>query len=114
MAGERQLNILWTNADKTTAELMVFMYARNSMLKGWWDGVTLIIWGATAKLSAGDKDIQARLRELMELGVEVSACLTCAEELGVEHSLAALGVGLERWGPKLTEILQSGGKLITV
>jgi len=37
------LNILWTNADPITAEKMVFMYSINSLKRGWWKEVTLII-----------------------------------------------------------------------
>lgn len=50
MAEPKNVHILWTNADLHTSQFMVMMYARNSMLRGWWDHVTVIIWGATAKL----------------------------------------------------------------
>ena len=32
---KEHLHILWTNADVTTAKLMVMMYARNAMKNGW-------------------------------------------------------------------------------
>ena len=43
------LHILWTNDNLHTSQLMVMMYATNSMLRSWWGGVTVIIWGAVAK-----------------------------------------------------------------
>ena len=49
MPDKSKLYILWTNPDPLTAEKMVFMYAKNSRLQGWWDDVTVILWGATAK-----------------------------------------------------------------
>lgn len=39
---KEHLHILWTNADVTTAKLMVMMYARNAMKNGWWKEVTVI------------------------------------------------------------------------
>jgi hypothetical protein len=50
MADKNHLYILWTNGDPVTAEKMVFMYGINSLLKQWWEKVTLIIWGAPTKL----------------------------------------------------------------
>ena len=44
---ERHVHILWTNADPDTSEHMVMMYATNGLLRGWWDQITVIIWGAT-------------------------------------------------------------------
>ena len=52
MENQDHLYILWTNADPITADKMVFMYGLNSLKKGCWERVTLIIWGATTKLSA--------------------------------------------------------------
>lgn len=52
MEKHNQLYLLWTNADILTSENMVMMYTTNSMLQKWWDNVTVIIWGATAKLVA--------------------------------------------------------------
>ena len=52
MTEPKTLYILWTNDNLDTSRFMVMMYATNSRLKGWWDGVTVIIWGATARLAA--------------------------------------------------------------
>jgi len=48
MKDKSHLFILWTNGNPITAEKMVFMYSINSLLKGWWEHVTLIVWGAPA------------------------------------------------------------------
>jgi hypothetical protein len=50
MPTKNKLYILWTNDNFITAEKMVFMYGINAKKRDWWDEVTLIIWGATAKL----------------------------------------------------------------
>ena len=108
------LYILWTNPDEITSEKMVFMYARNSILKQWWSEVTIIIWGATAKLVAESKAIQAEIAILKNVGVQLSACIACAEQLGVKEDLQNLGIEVKPWGAPLTEILKENGKLITI
>ena len=109
-----KLYILWTNDNLDTSQHMVFMYAINSMMKGWWDEVTVIIWGPTAKLVAENKRIQERMEVARHVGVKFSACVACARELGVESDLKKLGLDVIPWGPPLTELLQNGEKLITV
>ena len=113
-SGDDTLYILWTNADPITANLMVFMYAENSMRYHKWDAVTIVVWGATARLAAEDSQIQGRIRDLQELGVRFSACITCAEELGVTDALRSLDIDLVKWLNPLTELLKGNKKLITV
>jgi hypothetical protein len=64
MEDQTHLYILWTNADPITSEKMVFMYTINSLIHGWWENVTLIIWGATAKLVSEDTAIKKGKRSL--------------------------------------------------
>ena len=111
---EKQLNILWTNADPITAEMMVFMYAGASLRYEWWESVKIIVWGATTKLVAEDKKIQDRLLALKAEGVEVQFCVACAKELGVADQIEALGFELKPMGQPLTEILKNDGKLLTI
>ena len=114
MEGKKILHILWTNADLETSRYMVMMYARNSMLRQWWDGVTVVIWGATARLVAENEFIQDEMRTAAQAGVKFTACVACARQLGVVEKLEALGVEVISWGPPLTEILQNHGPLLTV
>ena len=112
---DRHLHILWTNADPTTGKLMVMMYAKYSMKNGWWDECTVILWGATTKLMAEDKAMQAEMATLQqEYGIKFVGCITCAKELNVVDELTALGVELEPWGPHLTRLLQTGAPLLSV
>ena len=114
MSQPRKLNILWTNADLITSEKMVMMYATNSMLKHWWDEVTVIIWGATAKIIAENKMLQGKLEIAKLAGVKFSACKACADQLGVTENLQDLGIEIIYWGEELTRILQDDEKLISV
>ena len=113
-ADDNSLYILWTNADPVAANLMVFMYAENSMKYQKWDAITIIVWGATTKLAAEDPVIQERIKNLQELGVHFSACITCAEELGVTDEIRSLGIDLVKWLNPLTELLKGNKKLLTV
>lgn len=114
MKKSNQLYILWTNADILTSDKMVMMYATNSMLNQWWDAVTVIIWGATAKLTAANDLIQTKIKIAQHTGVRFSACKACAEQLGVTDKLVDLGIEVLYWGEGLTDILKNEEKLITI
>jgi hypothetical protein len=111
---ENHLYILWTNADPVTAEKMVFMYAANALKFAWWRRVTIIIWGATARLTAEDAGLQSQVKKLLDGGVEFSACKACADELGVTERLEALGIEVIYWGEPLTKVLREKAPLLTV
>ena len=114
MEEKKHLYILWTNADIDTAEKMVFMYGVNSLRRGWWERVTFIVWGATAKLAAENPMIRKLIAEALEEGAEVSACRACADMYGVIDELEAQGIGVIYWGDPLTRILKADEKLLTV
>lgn len=109
-----ELFILWTNADPVTAEKMVMMYAVNSKLHGWWKEVTVILWGAPAKLVAESPVIQEKIQTGILAGVRFSACKACADQLGVTERLEAMGIEVIYWGEGLTGLLKEGKKLLTV
>jgi len=114
MNNAKKLNILWTNADPVMAEKMVFMYGINSVLNHWWEEVVIIIWGSTATLAAEDPLIQEKIRQALHVGVKVSACKACAEQLGVKDKLETLGIEVRYWGEPLTELLKQDEKLLTI
>jgi hypothetical protein len=114
MNDNSKLNILWTNADVDTSLHMMMMYATNSKLSGWWDEVTVIIWGATAKLICENEAVQSEFRVAQNVGVKFSACVACAARLGVEDELISLGIEVIAWGEPLTQILKNDGKLLTI
>ena len=114
MEDSNKLYILWTNADLLTSEKMVMMYATNSMLKYWWKEVTVIIWGATAKLVAENQMIQEKIKLASQVGVKFSACKACTDQLGVTDQLLGMGIEVIFWGSGLTEILKENEKLITI
>lgn len=108
------LHILWTNADPLTSENMVFMYGINSLKKGWWDKVTIIIWGATAKLAAENDLIAGKIGEARDAGAHITACKACADKLGVADRLSEMGIEVKYWGEGLTDLIKSDRKLLTL
>jgi hypothetical protein len=114
MSENKELYILWTNADQITSEKMVMMYGINSKINNWWKEVTIIIWGATAKLTAENGLIQEKIKQAIHVGVNVSACKACAEQLGVSDKLVELGIEVKYWGEQLTEVLKENEKLLTI
>ncbi|HBH12924.1 MAG: hypothetical protein XD91_0158 [Clostridiales bacterium 38_11] len=101
-----KLVILWTDRDKVSAENMIFMYGLNSKLKGWWDEVTLIIWGASTELTANDETIQKSVKKMIDNGVHIKACKACAENLNAVEKLESIGVEVFYIGQTLTEYLK--------
>lgn len=110
----KELVILWTNADPLVSDMMVFMYAENSMINGWWDKVKIVVWGATTKLVVENKDIQDKLKDLRSKGVKISCCETCANKLGVKDKLLEQVLEVKRWGQPLTELLKNDAKVLTI
>ncbi len=111
---KKHLYVLWTDDNRITAEKMVFMYAINSLVRGWWEQVTLIIWGAPAQLVSEDAAIQQKIREALDAGVYVTACKACADQLGVTETLEKLHIDVKYWGELLTGVLKNDEQLLTI
>ena len=109
-----KLVILWTNGDPITAENMVFMYAENALTKSWWHELTIIVWGASTALVAGNEKIQGQIKTLIDTGVEVVACKACADKLGVSQNLTELGIDVKYMGEPLTEYIKLDYKILTI
>ena len=114
MSGNTHLYVLWTSDNLITAEKMVFMYTVNSLVHGWWEQVTLIIWGATARLVNDNPDIQEQIKKAQNAGVHVTACKACADQLGVTETLETLNIEVKYWGVPLTDVLKNGEQLLTI
>lgn len=114
MSDKRHLYVLWTSADLITAENMVFMYATNSIIHGWWEKVTLIIWGASTKLTAQNDNIQKLIHDAQVAGVHITACKACADQMGVVSELKKLNIEIKYWGVPLTDLLKNKANLLTI
>jgi hypothetical protein len=108
-----KLVILWTSDNPELAKTMVFMYSFNAKRNGWFDEVTLIIWGPSAKLAAENEDIQNEIAKMAEVGVKIEVCVQCARMFGVDNELRQLGYDVKGMGALLTYYLKNNYKVLT-
>jgi hypothetical protein len=113
MDGQDELVVLWTSGDREVALEMVFMYVLNSKRNGWWDKVTMIVWGPSSPLLAKDEELQMMLSQMMDLDIVVNACKACADHYGVSDKLEKMGIEIKYMGKEFTEHLKSGAKVVT-
>lgn len=114
MESRDHLYLLWTHSNPVTAEKMVFMYTVNSLKKGWWEKVTVIVWGDPARLVAEDAAMRETVMKAISAGVHLVACKACADQLGVTETLEALGIEVIYTGELLTRLLKTGETVLTV
>ena len=89
------------------------MYTHNAKKHGWFDDVTLIVWGPSAELLTRDPTLQDAIRTMIAVGVVVKACKACSDAYGVSDQLSALGIDVKYMGTPLTEMLQGDWKVLT-
>lgn len=65
------------------------------------------------KLLAGDKSIQAAVKEIQKDGVIIKVCKACADSYGVSEHIRDVGVEVKYMGRPLTEMLKSDYKVLT-
>jgi hypothetical protein len=108
-----RLAVIWTSGDPEVAHRVCFMYTDNAKKQKWFDEVTLIVWGPSARLLAGDKDLQAKIKVMLEDGVKVQACQACADSYGVTEQLRKMGIDVKYMGKPLTDLIKQGWHTLT-
>lgn len=109
-----KLNILWTTDNKDTVFNMLSMYAINSINRGWWKHINIILWGASVKLAANDTQVQTEIMEMIQAGVTIEACQDCCENFGVTSIINKLGITVKYMGASLTQYIKDGEKILTI
>ncbi len=108
-----RLAVLWTSGDPDVAHRVCFMYTGNAKKQKWFDDVTLIVWGPSARLLAGDKDLQAKIKGMLDDGVKIQACLACTDSYGVTEQLRKMGIEVKYMGKPLTDLIKQGWHILT-
>ncbi len=107
------LVVIWTSGDREVALNMVFMYTKNAKIQDWWENVTLVIWGPSAKLLTEDSELQQYVEDMKVAGVKLMACKACSDEYSVSEGLEKLGVEVIYIGPTMTEFLKGDYKVVS-
>lgn len=105
--------VVWTSGDSEVAHKVCFMYTHNAKRAKWFDEVVLIVWGPSSRILAGDKKLQAAVREMMRDGVVVQACVVCADMYGVAGQFRDMGIEVKGMGKPLSNMLKSDYKVLT-
>ena len=108
-----RLAVLWTSGDPEVATKVAFMYTLSAKSQGWFDEVTLIIWGPSSKLLSENAELQVEVAAMATAGVEVVACKACADSYGVSEVLEGMGIEVKFMGQPLTEMLKGDWEVIT-
>ena len=111
---QKEAKILWTSDNKDTVMNMVILYAHNAKKKQWMEDVHILVWGASQKLIAQDDQIQEAVKAMIEDGVKVTACLKCAQDLGISEELTSCNIDVYYTGELLSDWIKSGETVITV
>ena len=112
-SANEKLAVLWTSGDPDVAQRMVFMYTHFAKKAGWFNEVTLIVWGPSQRLLLDDKSLQKKLKAMQDDGVVVEACIACAMSYGIVDDLKKLGITVKGMGEPLSDYLKSGWKVLT-
>jgi len=105
--------IVLASADRDVAMQTALEYPLRATKNKWVDEVKVIIFGPSEKLLAYDLEIQGRVRELQEAGVEVMACRPPADKMNVTKIIEGLGIKVEYVGPIITQMIKDGWASMT-
>lgn len=110
---EDKLVVVWSSGDPMVAERVALMYTHAAKKSGWFNDVTLVIWGPSAKLISENKALQEKLELMKKDGVKIEACVACAQAYGVVDQLNSLQYDVKPMGLPLTKYLKEGYKVLT-
>ena len=112
-SSDNRLAVIWSSGDPEVANKVCLMYTQNAKRQKWFDEVTLIVWGPSAKLLATNRDLQTTIQSMLKDGVKIQACQACSDSYGVSDDLRKLGIEVKYMGRPLTDILKQGWKVLT-
>ena len=111
--GNEKMVIVWTSGDREVALKMVFMYTLNAKTREWWDDITLVVWGPSAKLLTEDEELQGYMKKIMDAGVTVKACKGCSDQYGISEDIEKLGIEVLYIGKELSDYIKEGRNVLT-
>jgi len=104
---------LLSSGDREVALEVGLIYPLNAAKNKWMDEVKVIIFGPSEKLAAYDSQVQEKLKELQEAGVEVLACKWCADRMHITDILEEAGIKVVYVGSIISQLLKDGWASLT-
>jgi len=101
-----KLLIVWKSDDYRNVDFFLAPFALNSKKHKWFDGVEVLIWGASTEYCTTNEQAQNTIKQMIELGIEVRACKFCAEKVDASETLQSLGVNVMYTGVYLSDKLK--------
>jgi hypothetical protein len=105
--------VILSSGDREVALEVGLVYPLNAAKNKWMDEVKVIIFGPSEKVAAYDKEVQDRIKELRNLGVEVLACKWCADRMNITSELEKAGIKVEYVGTVISQLLKDGWASLT-
>ncbi len=96
------------SGDREVALEVGLIYPLNAAKNKWMDEVKVIIFGPSEKLAAYDSEVQERLKELQEAGIEIMACKWCADRMNITGILEEAGIKVVYVGTVISQLLKDG------
>lgn len=105
--------ILLSSGDKEVALEVGLIYPLNAAKNKWMDEVRVIIFGPAEKVAAYSPEVQEKLKELQEAGVEIMACKWCADRMNITGILEEAGIKVVYVGSIISQLLKDGWASLT-
>ena len=105
--------IVVSSSDKEIAAEVGLRYSLGAATKQWMDEVKVFLFGPAEKLAAHDPDVQTRLKNVLEAGVEVMACKAYADESNITGALEETGIKVVYIGAIIAQLLKDGWASMT-
>ncbi|MCD6453215.1 MAG: DsrE family protein [Dehalococcoidales bacterium] len=109
--------VVVTSGDKEVSLGVSLRYSLNAAKNGWMDEVKVILFGPAERLVAGDEEVLAKVKELVQAGIEVLACKSCLDDWAdgqrIAEALESVGVRIIRVGAIISQRLKDGWASLT-
>lgn len=100
------LAVLWTSGDPEVALKVCFMYTSGAKKYEFFKEVVLIVWGPSSKLLTENTELQEKVKQMIQQGIVIEACVACADSYGVSDELREMGIDVKSMGTVLTQYLK--------
>ena len=105
--------IVVSSGDKEVVKWPALTYALNAAKRKWMDEVKVIIFGPAEELAAHHPEVQAKLKEVREAGVEIMACKACADDWNITDELEEAEIKVVYVGSVISQLIKDGWASLT-